>query len=65
MSSPARSRRRRALRNAARCADCRSEVRAVTSVAGVEWFEVLHNDACPWFAAQGAQPFRQLKVVRL
>lgn len=65
MSSPARTRRRKALRAAARCPDCRSDVRLVTTRDGVEWFEVLHDETCPWWRAHGAQPFRQLRVVPL
>jgi len=49
----------------ARCPDCNSDVRSVPSGDGIYWVEVLHDDTCPWFAAQGAQSFRQVKVVRL
>lgn len=64
MSSLARTRRRRALREAARCPDCRSDVRSAGDGAGgIEWFKVLHDETCPWYRARGAQPFRQLRVV--
>lgn len=65
MSSPSRTLRRRALRAAARCPDCRSEVRSAgTGAGGIELFEVRHDDTCPWWRAHGAQPFKQVKLVR-
>jgi hypothetical protein len=65
VSSPARTRRRRALRAAARCADCNSDVRVVVQQDGVNWFELFHANTCPWFGARGGQPFKQLRIVSL
>jgi hypothetical protein len=67
MSSAARRRRRRALREAARCSHCRSVVRRVAFEGqGLDGqFFVAHDESCPWWQAQGAKPFSQLRMVKV
>lgn len=63
MTASPRARRRRALKDAARCPDCTADVRIVTNRGLITWAEVRHDDTCPWWQARGAHPFRQIKLV--
>lgn len=62
MSSPARTRRRRAMREAARCPDCNSDV-TIRSTTVLAQAQVRHSRTCPWWNARGAEPFTQVRLV--
>lgn len=65
MSSPARTRRRRQLRALAACPDCNSDVRIVSDLPNLPHAEVLHDDTCPWYRANGnGQQFRAVRITQ-
>ncbi len=66
MSSPTRSRKRRAMRTVLACPDCNSAVRIKRfAPGGVSQVAVLHDKTCPTWRAAGSQPFSQLSIARL
>lgn len=65
LDQPPRSRRlrRAAIARAARCPDCRSDVRTVWDAGTLIRVSVAHDRSCPWYLSRGGGAFHELRVV--